>query len=115
MMRSSMSLMSVSLVLSGKPGQLIDLLARSAASHHLLSPGHSVLQRIGEPGDVDRRTCIEGDDVTRGAGSIIEGSNQHVLGSAALRDLQLVQFALREAELPWMNGVFAHFAVLELG
>src|SRR5205809_470110 len=52
MMRSSMSLMSVGLVLSGKPGQLIDLLARSAAGHHLLSPGHSALQRIGEPDDV---------------------------------------------------------------
>src|SRR4051812_16077486 len=110
MMRSSMSLMSVSLVLSGKPGQLIDLLARSAAGHHLLSPGHSALQRFGEPGDVDRRTCIEGDDVTRGAGSIIERSNQHVFGRAALRHLQLVQLTLCEAELPRMNSVFAHFA-----
>src|SRR3954471_10693405 len=115
MMRSSMSLMSVSLVLSGKPGQLIDLLARSAAGHHLLSPGHSALQRIGEPGDVDRRTCIEGDDVTRRTGSIIQRSEEHVFGSGALPNLKLLQFTLREAELARMNSVFAHFPVLELG
>src|SRR5262249_50815124 len=102
------------LELPGKRDELIELAFRRAAVDALQSPLHTRLVRLGDARGVDRGTRIERHDVARRPRRIAEHGKDHVARLLDRADLDRPAVEELEAEIGWMDVVFADLAVDQL-